>query len=237
LTARNQLNESVFVEDALENLVLREPPSLESAPKAPLLDKQLPAEPAQPAHFFLLRQPEVLGSQTAQRLGPVYTRIAAAGVLKPLTAQETRNYVERELRAQGWRNDPEIDPPVFYIIHQSSRGVPERINTICNRLLLECFVEQRHRITVADASALVKESTVETSLTRRPSSEELSSPPREALSEGEVGEEPVLKCPSVELFRPAPQLPSDPPLSPRQKAHFESRNVSPTKGRARRGNW
>lgn len=239
MTTRNLLIENVFVEDVLENRIPREPPPLEPAPKAPLLDKHPPAAPAPPAHFFLLGQPELRGSQTDQRLGPVYTRIAAAGPLKPLTAQETRNYVERELRAKGWRNDPEIDAPVFHIIHQSSEGVPERINMICNRLLLQCFVEQRHRITVADASALVKESTVEKSITRKPSSEELSAPPpREALSEEQVGAVPVPKeWLPVELLKPEPMLPSDTSVSPRKKAHFEARNISLAKNGARRRNW
>ena len=129
------------------------------------------------------------------------------------SVQETQNYLEHELQDKGWKNDPEFEAPVFHLIHQFSEGVPERINTICNYLLMQCLVEQRHRITLADARAIVEDLRLETSITRKPHSEALPVflPPREAHSDASV--------------------------SQRQKAHFESRNVSSTRPRARRGKW
>ena len=142
-----------------------------------------------------------------------FAKNAFVSGLNSLTAQETKNYLERELQDKGWNNDPEFEAPVFHLIHQFSEGVPNRINTICNYLLIQSFAEQRHRITLADARAIVEDLRLETSITRKPHNEEMPVclPPREA--------------------------PLDTTVSQRKKAHFESRNVSQTRPRARRGKW
>lgn len=211
-------------------------------PKELLCDERLPVAPVQPVHFFLLDQPELRGQQPDRRLEPPYQHIAAAGHAKPLTAQETRNYVERGLRATGWQHDPAIDAPVFHIIHQSSEGVPDRINLICNHLLLQCFVEQRHRITGADACALVQALALEKSTSRKQSSQEQSAPPppSQTLAEEQIWAAPSLKEGlAVELLKPEPVQPSDTSVkpSPQPKAQFESRNLPRAKYRARRRDW
>ncbi len=87
----------------------------------------------------------------SKSLEPVHQRIIAASHLKALKEEETRGYVEHRLNVVGWKNDPQISPRVFSVIYLFSEGIPRRINLICNRLLLHAFVEQRHKITVADA--------------------------------------------------------------------------------------
>lgn len=239
-------NHNLHIENVhLSETVRKNPKQSKSHPleliaKETHLDVHIPAEFAQPEHFFLLDHPDLWGSHNDQRQEPVYKRIAAAGHLKHLTAQETRNYVERGLRAKGWKNDPKIDAPVFHIIHQFSEGVPKRINMICNGLLLQCFVEQRHRITTTDAATFVKELSVEKSITHKRHSEELSvlPPLREILSEEQVPTEPAPEeWLPLESLKPAQLLPPHTSVSPRQKAHFEPRNFSLAKNRTRRGNW
>ncbi|MCB1679193.1 MAG: AAA family ATPase [Halioglobus sp.] len=107
--------------------------------------------------IFLLGQPELRDLVHSQGLEQVHQRIVAASHLETLREDETRAYVEHRLRAVHWRNDPEISAGVFPIIHLFSEGVPRRINLICSRLFLHCCVEQRHRITVADARSVVSE--------------------------------------------------------------------------------
>lgn len=85
--------------------------------------------------------------------GPVYERMASAGVLKPLSAQETRAFIEHELGAPGWGGCPSFDADVFDLVHRVSGGVPAEIATLCNQLLLQCYVEQDPRITAAKVQA------------------------------------------------------------------------------------
>jgi general secretion pathway protein A len=104
---------------------------------------------------FLLGQPELRDLLRDKLMEPVYQRIIAASHLNPLTEEETKNYVEYRLRVVGWKSDPAISAPVFRIIYRFSEGLPRRINLVCNRLLLQCFVEQRHQVSIADAHAVV----------------------------------------------------------------------------------
>ena len=204
------------------------------------MDEYLPSEPVQPTHFFLLDELDVQALQTDQQVEPIYKRIASARYLKLLSAQQTRSYVERGLEAKGWKNNPEIDEPVFHIIHQFSEGIPKRINIICNGLLLQCFIDQRRRISGADAIALMKELPMDNSITRRWLSKESSPLPqqREILAEEQIGTEPLPKeCAPVESHKPSPPVASDTSVSPRQRAHFEPRNFSLANNRARRGKW
>jgi putative secretion ATPase (PEP-CTERM system associated) len=107
--------------------------------------------------IFLLGQPELRDLVHDQRMEQVHQRIIAASHLQALEEAETRAYVEHRLKVVGWANDPAISTAVFPIIFLFSEGVPRRINLICSRLFLHCCVEQRHRITVADARVVVEE--------------------------------------------------------------------------------
>ncbi len=107
--------------------------------------------------IFLLGQPELRDLIHSPSMEQVHQRIVAASHLETLDAQETREYVEHRLRKVGWQQDPAISVPVFAIIHRFSQGVPRRINQICSRLLLHCFVERGHQVTVATARAVVAE--------------------------------------------------------------------------------
>ena len=225
----------------LEDLIRPKLVPLAPIPQETLLGESLPCESAQPTHFFLLDELDLQALQTDQQRDPIYKRIAAGGYLKPLTVQETRSYVERGLGAKGWKNDPDIEEPVFQIIHQFSEGVPKRINIICNNLLLQCFIDRRRRITGADAIASVKELPVEKPITPRCLSEESSHlpPQHETHAEEQMGMmEPVPEESAPgESLKPSPTAPSEPSVSSKQRAHFGPLNPSLTKNRARRGKW
>ena len=59
-------------------------------------------------------------------------------------------YVEHRLRRADWKGDPHFAEDCFPLIHQRTGGVPRQINTLCSRLLLFGFLEERHTLT-ADA--------------------------------------------------------------------------------------
>jgi putative secretion ATPase (PEP-CTERM system associated) len=136
--------------------------------------------------IFLLGQTELRDLVHDQGLEQVHQRIIATSHLEPLKDNETREYVEHRLRVVDWRNDPAISTAVYPIIHLFSEGVPRRINLICSRLFLQCCVEQRHHITVADARSVVQELQEEQLSTRNLLSDEVFFAP-------DVFEEPILE--------------------------------------------
>jgi hypothetical protein len=73
-------------------------------------------------------------------------RIIASYHLGPLDAAETRAYVEHRLRHVGWHGDPDFSPDSLAQVHAVAEGVPRRINTLCDRVLLAAFLAERHDI-------------------------------------------------------------------------------------------
>jgi hypothetical protein len=84
-------------------------------------------------------------------------RVIASCHVGPMDEEDTRAYVEHRMRLVGWKDDPKFDPDVFEAIYAFSGGIPRRINTMCDRLLLSGFLSGKHSFSGADASAVVAE--------------------------------------------------------------------------------
>ena len=95
---------------------------------------------------FLLGQREFRQTMRSKGFEQLRQRVIAAYHLKPLDAEETRQYVEHRLNIAGWHDDPGIDAEVYPGIHEFSEGVPRRINTLCDRLLLFTYLENLHTV-------------------------------------------------------------------------------------------
>ncbi len=95
---------------------------------------------------FLLGQREFRQTMRSKGFEQLRQRVIAAYHLKPLDAQDTRRYVLHRLQTAGWARDPEFAAEVFGGIYQFTEGVPRRINTLCDRLLLFGYLEGLHAI-------------------------------------------------------------------------------------------
>jgi putative secretion ATPase (PEP-CTERM system associated) len=95
---------------------------------------------------FLLGQPQFRSIITRPELEQLRQRVIASYHLGPMSGEETRAYIEHRLRTVGWSNDPRISDEAFRLIHEHTEGVPRRINTLCSRLLLFGFLEEKHAI-------------------------------------------------------------------------------------------
>ena len=95
---------------------------------------------------FLLGQTPFRQILAEGALEQLKQRVVASSHLRPLSAGDTRSYVEHRLRAVGWAEDPVISHDVFTMVHQETGGVPRRINMVFDRLLLIGYVEERHEI-------------------------------------------------------------------------------------------
>lgn len=95
---------------------------------------------------FLLGQEEFRHVLQSDGLEQLRQRVIAAYHLNPLDADETRAYIEHRLRMAGWTGDPAFSEGAYTAIHETTGGIPRRINTFCDRLLLYGFLEEIHTL-------------------------------------------------------------------------------------------
>lgn len=91
---------------------------------------------------FLVGQPELREILRLPRMEQLRQRVLASCHLGPMEPHETRAYIEHRLRHVGWAQRPAIEAAAFEAIHNVTGGVPRRINTLCNRLLLSAFLDE-----------------------------------------------------------------------------------------------
>ena len=99
---------------------------------------------------FLVGQPEFREIMQRPEMRQLKQRVIASYHLGPLDRQETQHYVEHRLRHVGWQNDPAFSADAFDRVFAGTGGVPRRINTLCDRLLLGAFLAERHTISGTD---------------------------------------------------------------------------------------
>jgi putative secretion ATPase (PEP-CTERM system associated) len=106
---------------------------------------------------FLIGQPELRGMMRGAAMQPLQQRVIASYHLGPLDQAETQAYIEHRLKHVGWTGDPAFDPACFALIHSATAGIPRRINTLCNRLMLAGFLGEKHVLEPADVQSIVRE--------------------------------------------------------------------------------
>ena len=84
-------------------------------------------------------------------------RVTARCHLGALDEDDTRAYIEHRLLCAGAIDKPVFAPGVFHAIHQHAGGIPRRINTLCDRLLLQGYLNESVEITLASVEAVVSE--------------------------------------------------------------------------------
>ncbi len=96
---------------------------------------------------FLVGQPEFRTIMEQPNMEQLRQRVIASYHLENLSEDETRDYILHRLSIAGWREDPAFTKSAFQAIHEETTGLPRRINTLCNRLMLFCSLEKTHEVT------------------------------------------------------------------------------------------
>ncbi len=112
---------------------------------------------------FLVGQPEfrqILESPDMQQLRQ---RVIAACHIGSMDVDETQGYVEHRLTCVGWKDSPSFSQDAYQAIFESSGGIPRRINSICDRLLLSGFLANKRSFTHEDVINIATEFMDETS--------------------------------------------------------------------------
>jgi putative secretion ATPase (PEP-CTERM system associated) len=106
---------------------------------------------------FLIGQPELRELMRAPSMRQLRQRITASYHLGPMEEAETRAYIEHRLTHVGWKGDPSFEDQSFAMIHKATNGIPRRINSLCNRLLLGVYLAEEHRIGLDQTAEAIEE--------------------------------------------------------------------------------
>jgi hypothetical protein len=99
---------------------------------------------------FLVGQPEFREILQRPEMEQFRQRVAATCHIGPLDQDETKGYIEHRLKCAGATGKPSFEPEAFEAIFKASGGIPRRINSVCDRLLLLGFLAGRTHLTVED---------------------------------------------------------------------------------------
>lgn len=92
---------------------------------------------------FLLGQPEFRDLvRDAPELEQLRQRVIATHHLEAMEASEVEPYIVHRLTCAGWNGRPEITPDAYSVLYTETGGVPRKLNTLMNRVMLMGAVEQ-----------------------------------------------------------------------------------------------
>lgn len=106
---------------------------------------------------FLVGQPEFRQMLESPDMQQLRQRVIAACHVGSMDQDETQGYVEHRLKCVGWKDSPQFDADVFPAIFKASGGVPRRINSICDRLLLSGFLGNKRTFSKDDVTEIAEE--------------------------------------------------------------------------------
>jgi putative secretion ATPase (PEP-CTERM system associated) len=106
---------------------------------------------------FLVGQPEFRAILQRPEMEQFRQRVAASCHIGPLDEEETRGYIEHRLKCAGSTGKPDFEPAAFEAIYKASHGIPRRINSICDRVLLLGFMENKTHLSLQDVNEVVQE--------------------------------------------------------------------------------
>jgi hypothetical protein len=83
--------------------------------------------------------------------------VIAACHIGPMDADETRAYIEHRLKCVGWTGDPSFQPAAYEAVFRATGGIPRRINSVCDRLLLSGYLAGKRDFTNDDVDMVARE--------------------------------------------------------------------------------
>lgn len=106
---------------------------------------------------FLVGQPEFREILRNPNMQQLRQRVTATCHIGPMDTEETQGYIQHRLKCAGSSGRPSFDVGAFEEIFKVSGGVPRRINSVCDRLLLLGFLGGKDSFTFEDVNEVVRE--------------------------------------------------------------------------------
>ncbi|MSQ50353.1 MAG: DUF2075 domain-containing protein [Betaproteobacteria bacterium] len=98
----------------------------------------------------------------------MWQRVIAACHIGPLDSDETQGYIQHRLAHAGSIKRIEFLEEAYLQIFEASGGIPRRINSICERLLLAGFLDEKRSFARDDVAKVVAELDDELQITEEP---------------------------------------------------------------------
>ena len=98
-------------------------------------------------YLLLVGQPELEQKLASRALRPLAQRISVRYRLKPFKLRETIRYVRHRLHVADPYAGFRLNLMLLTMIHKLSKGVPRRINQICDRALLAVYAAGKTSVT------------------------------------------------------------------------------------------
>jgi general secretion pathway protein A len=130
---------TVLIIDEAQNL---DPPALEQVRL--LSNFETPTEKL--LQIFLSGQPELQVKLDLPELRQLKQRISLRCIIRPLTVEETFDYVQHRLRIAGCRRGDIFTESALTRVAKYARGIPRLVNIVCDHSLLFGYAEQKRRI-------------------------------------------------------------------------------------------
>jgi general secretion pathway protein A len=111
---------------------------------------------------FLIGQPEFRGILQSPHMMQFRQRVIAACHIGPLDVEETQAYIDHRLKRAGSTGLPNITLPGYEAIFKASSGIPRRINSVCDRLLLSGYLSGLKEFDAPDVDEVAREINEET---------------------------------------------------------------------------
>jgi general secretion pathway protein A len=96
--------------------------------------------------IILIGQPELRDMVARPELEQLAQRVVARFHLDPLAEEETAHYIKHRLSVAGMSGLIPFDRDARHRIFELTRGVPRRINLLCDRALLGAYASGRQRV-------------------------------------------------------------------------------------------
>lgn len=107
--------------------------------------------------IILIGQPELREMLARPELEQLAQRVTARFHLPALSEAETSKYIRHRLAVAGQAGLRPFDRKARRRIHQLTRGVPRRINLLCDRALLGAYAESKQTVSAATLERAAKE--------------------------------------------------------------------------------
>jgi general secretion pathway protein A len=143
---------------------------------------------------FLLGQEELQPILRAPNMEQFRQRIVASCHLSPLTMDECGEYIEYRMRNAGWEGESLFSDGAKTEIFQFTKGIPRKINTFMDRVLLFGFLENLSGITSEHIAKVIAEV-----------SKEMFTP-EEMATHAEISSDPEIST-ATSSSAPMPQAP------------------------------
>jgi len=96
--------------------------------------------------IILIGQPELRDMLARPELEQLAQRVIARYHLDAMTETETEAYIRHRLAVAGMKSTMPFDAKAIRRVHQLSRGVPRRINLLCDRALLGAYADGKGQV-------------------------------------------------------------------------------------------